>query len=104
MGKHIASGANFPLFFYGQNYLGAFEAYLVALVFSMFGMSVFTLKLVPAIFSVVLLFVVYLVAERLFNARVGILSTLLVAVPSPYFLLGVSKPVEGLLNTSFSRC
>jgi hypothetical protein len=98
MAKHIASGANFPLFFYGQNYLGAFEAYVVALLFSIFGVSVFALKLVPAIFSIVLLFVVYLLANKLFNARVAILSTLLVAIPSAYFFAWGFKARGGFIE------
>ena len=102
MAKHIASGTNFPVFFYGQNYMGAFEAYVAALLFAALGVSVFTLKLVPAMFSIALLFVVYFLAKKMFNARVAILSTSLVAVPSAFFFPGRSKRAGGLLNMSFS--
>jgi hypothetical protein len=98
MAKHIASGTNFPIFFYGQNYMGAFEAYLAALLFAVLGLSVFTLKLVPAIFSVVLLFIVYLLAKRLFNARVAILSTALVAIPSAFFFSWALKARGGFIE------
>jgi hypothetical protein len=98
MAKHIASGTNFPVFFYGQNYMGAFEAYVAALLFAALGVSVFTLKLVPAIFSVALLFVVYLLANRLFNARVAILSTALVAVPSAFFFSWALKARGGFIE------
>lgn len=98
MAKHIVTGTNFPIFFYGQNYMGAFEAYVTALLFAVFGVSLFTLKLAPAIFSVVLLFVVYLLAKRLFNARVAILSTLLVAVPSAFFFSWALKARGGFIE------
>ncbi|MGH7928006.1 MAG: ArnT family glycosyltransferase [Candidatus Binatia bacterium] len=98
MAKHIASGTNFPIFFYGQNYLGAFEAYVAALLFAAFGVSLFTLKLVPGIFSVVLLFVVYFLAKRMFNARVAILSTALVAIPSAFFFSWALKARGGFIE------
>jgi 4-amino-4-deoxy-L-arabinose transferase-like glycosyltransferase len=98
MAKHIASGTDFPLFFYGQNYLGAFEAYVAALLFSVFGVSNFTLKVVPVIFSVILLFVVYLLGKRLFNPWVGVVSALLVAVPSPYFFAWGFKARGGFIE------
>jgi 4-amino-4-deoxy-L-arabinose transferase-like glycosyltransferase len=98
MAKHIASGTNFPIFFYGQNYMGAFEAYVAALLFATLGASVFTLKLVPAIFSIVLLFIVYLLANRLFNSRVAILSTALVAVPSAFFFSWSLKARGGFVE------
>ncbi|MGH7828251.1 MAG: ArnT family glycosyltransferase, partial [Candidatus Binatia bacterium] len=85
MGKHIAAGVELPLFFYGQQYLGAFEAYLAALSFSIFGISMVALKLVPLMFSIMLLFVVYLLGTKLFDPRVGVVSAALIAVPSPYF-------------------
>lgn len=99
MAKHIVSGTNFPIFFYGQNYMGAFESYVVALLFATLGVSVFTLKLVPAIFSVVLLFVVYLLAKKLFNARVAMLSTALVAVPSAFFFSWALKARGGFIES-----
>jgi 4-amino-4-deoxy-L-arabinose transferase-like glycosyltransferase len=98
MAKHIASGTNFPVFFYGQNYMGAFEAYVAALLFALFGISLFTLKLAPAIFSIVLLFVVYFLAKRMFNARVAILGTALVAVPSAFFFSWALKARGGFIE------
>jgi len=98
MAKHIAAGTNFPIFFYGQNYMGAFESYVAALLFAALGVSVLTLKLVPAIFSTALLFVVYLLANRLFNARVALLSTALVAVPSAFFFSWALKARGGFIE------
>src|SRR3954467_13712912 len=44
MAKHLAEGRAFPLFFYGQHYMLAVEAWLAAPVFALFGASVATLK------------------------------------------------------------
>ncbi|RMF23181.1 MAG: hypothetical protein D6760_05960, partial [Deltaproteobacteria bacterium] len=46
MGKHILEGRSLPVFFYGQHYLGALEAYLAALSFAIFGVSITSLRLV----------------------------------------------------------
>ncbi|MGC5018248.1 hypothetical protein [Micromonospora sp. DT47] len=42
---HIARGEDFPVFFYGQAYMGALEAYLAAPLFALAGPSVLALRL-----------------------------------------------------------
>jgi hypothetical protein len=42
---HIARGQDFPVFFYGQSYMGALEAYLAAPVVAVAGPSVLALRL-----------------------------------------------------------
>jgi 4-amino-4-deoxy-L-arabinose transferase-like glycosyltransferase len=98
MARDIAAGRSLPVFFYGQFYLGALEAYLVAPLFAVFGVSVFALKVVPALFSISLLFVVYFVGARLFNATVGLMAAALVAVPSPYFFVWGFKARGGFIE------
>ncbi|TDC29258.1 hypothetical protein E1211_26350 [Micromonospora sp. 15K316] len=43
---HIARGQDFPVWFYGQSYMGTLEAYLAAPVLALTGPSVFGLRLV----------------------------------------------------------
>ncbi|MEU4677945.1 hypothetical protein [Micromonospora sp. NPDC023737] len=43
---HIARGQDFPIWFYGQSYMGTLEAYLAAPVLALTGPSVFGLRLV----------------------------------------------------------
>ena len=43
MALHIFSHGEHPIFFYGQNYMGATEAYLGAALFHVSGASLFTL-------------------------------------------------------------
>src|SRR5262245_59496142 len=45
MAKHISEGRAFPVFWYGQNYMLAVEAWLAAAVFKVAGVSVAALKL-----------------------------------------------------------
>lgn len=45
MALHIARGQDRPVFFYGQDYMGATEAYLAAALFRLFGPSTLALRL-----------------------------------------------------------
>jgi 4-amino-4-deoxy-L-arabinose transferase-like glycosyltransferase len=57
MGMHIAFHGEWPIFFYGQGYMGAFEAYLAAIMFRLFGVSTFTLLL-----GLILMYTLFLIA------------------------------------------
>src|SRR5439155_5825599 len=43
MARHILHG-HFPIFFYGQNYLGSIEAFWTAVLFALFGATPLVLK------------------------------------------------------------
>ncbi len=86
MGKHIMEGREFPVFFYGQHYLGALEAYCTALSFSIFGVSVPALRLVPLLFSLGLLPLLFTFVYRNYSVSAARWSTALVAVAPLYFL------------------
>src|SRR5947209_19680399 len=45
MALHIAYRGEHPAFFYGQGYMGPLEAYLAAMLFQLFGPSLFTLRM-----------------------------------------------------------
>lgn len=49
MARHIMSGRDFPLFFYGQRYMGALDAYLTVPLFSLFGQTVGAMRLLQAL-------------------------------------------------------
>ena len=86
MGKHILEQHALPVFFYGQSYLGALEAYCVAVSFAVFGVSMMALRAVPFAFSLALLGVVYRFARRFHSVGVARWATALVAVSPMYFL------------------
>ncbi len=86
MAKHIAEGRELPVFFYGQHYLGALEAYLAALVFKLAGANLIALRLVPFIFSILLAATVYTFTYRFYSVAAARWATVLVAVSPVYFL------------------
>ncbi|HYC01362.1 MAG TPA: glycosyltransferase family 39 protein [Candidatus Limnocylindrales bacterium] len=86
MGKHILEGRELPVFFYGQSYLGALEAYCAALAFALFGVSFVSLRLVTFLFSIAVGVAVYHFAYRIYSVAVARWATALVAVAPMYFL------------------
>jgi hypothetical protein len=83
MARHILAGAR-PLFYYGQYYLGALEAYLTAVVFEFFGESMTTLRVVPTLFALSWVPLTGAIASRLYGKRAGYLAAALVALPSQF--------------------
>jgi len=84
MGRHILRG-ELPIFYYGQNYMGAIEPFLTAAFFAIFGATVLVLKLVPFVLLCAFVVVHYFLACAVVTRQTAILATALVAV-SPAFL------------------
>lgn len=81
MGLHILKGER-PLFFYGQNYMGALEAYVAALLFAVLGPSTTTLSLSPILFTLAWITATYLLFRDLYeDEKVGLMAALCVALP-----------------------
>ena len=59
MARHMAHGTDFPLFFYGQSYMGSLEPSASALMFKLFGESGFALGLGPALFGCIALWALW---------------------------------------------
>jgi len=61
MGKHILEGRYFPFYMYGQAYNAgaAWEAYLAAISFALFGVGVISLKSCIVVLSLLCLFLFY---------------------------------------------
>jgi hypothetical protein len=82
MAKHIVEGRAFPVFFYGQHYLLAVEAWLAAPLFAVLGPSVFALKLpLVAVNLAVAVVLVWILVDQ-----VGLTRPLAMAA-SMFFLL-----------------
>src|SRR5215468_12126639 len=69
MGKHILEGRYFPFYMYGQPYNAgsAWEAYLAAIAFAFFGVSVISLKGCIVVLSLLCVFLVYLMCLALYE-------------------------------------
>src|SRR3989440_9809498 len=58
----------FPIYFYGQPYMGSLEAYLVALIFAITGPSVWALRAEPILVSLLLVWLTWKFAAALAEA------------------------------------
>ncbi len=87
MAKHIVEGREPPIFYYGQHYMGSLEPMLVALGFMLFGVSAAVLKLVPFLFSLVLIVLVYRLARLLSSESAALMAALFIAVPASPLVL-----------------
>ena len=94
MAKHIIENKIRPVFVYGQDYMGSFEGYTVALLFSIFGNSIYVLKSAPAFYSLLLLIFVFILIAKLFNKKIAMLSILFWTAP-PYLILQWSLSPTG---------
>jgi hypothetical protein len=86
MAVHIASLKDFPIFFWGQDYMGAFEAYLGAVLFHFFGVSVFTLRLGTMLEFALFLVCMYFLASLLYTKKLALVTLLLLSVGSVMML------------------
>src|SRR6185312_8995855 len=82
MALHIAFKGEHPLFFYGQNYMGAIEAYLGAAAFRLFGVSVFSLRLGTILLFTLFLTSMYFLASLLYNKKVALVTIILLSLGS----------------------
>src|SRR5213593_3249586 len=82
MGKHILEGRYFPFYMYDQPYNAgaAWEAYLAAVAFALFGVSVISLKSCIVVLSLVCLFLFYQMCLALYEQRAAVLATVVFAI------------------------
>jgi hypothetical protein len=83
MAKHIAEGIDFPVFYYGQPYMGSLEPLASALFCRIAGISGFAVNLGTVFFGLLLLPLVYAWGRRAGGAVAG-LTALLFCVVGPF--------------------
>lgn len=82
MARHILQGER-PVFFYGQAYMGALDAYLVAGGFLIFGQHIWVIRLVQTLLYLGVVATTYCLGEAVFGSRrVGLMAGLLLAIPA----------------------
>ncbi len=86
MGLHIAYRGELPIFFYGQFYMGATEAYLAAAIFRLFGASVITLRLAPLLLFALFLACMYLLTSLLYSKPLALVTLALLGLGSNIIL------------------
>src|SRR5438034_5793299 len=102
MGKHILEGRYFPFYMYGQPYNAgaAWEAYLAAIAFAVFGVSVIPLKSCILVLSLLCLVLFYWMCLALYDQRTALLAAIVFAV-TPSLL---KWHFQGRGSSWFFRC
>jgi hypothetical protein len=95
MALHIAYHGEHPTFFYGQNYMGAFEAYIGAVLFRIFAPSVLLMRLEMVGFYAFFLVALYALISRLYTRRFALLVLALFALGSDWTLLHQLQAIGG---------
>jgi 4-amino-4-deoxy-L-arabinose transferase-like glycosyltransferase len=86
MSRHMAEGLGWPVFFYGQAYMGSLEPAVGALFCRLLGASGLAVCLGTALVGLLILPVVYAWARELGGARAGLAALALVVVgPAGYY-------------------
>jgi hypothetical protein len=99
MALHIAYRGERPIFFYGQYYMGAFEAYVAAALFHLFGPSLFTLRLGLVLMFTGFLVSTYLLTRWLYTKTWALLVLLLLGLGSSYVLARELSAIGGYPET-----
>ena len=86
MGMHIAYNGAHPIFFYGQHYMGTVEAYVAAVFFHLFGVSVFTLRLGPVLMFSLFLANMYLLTRLLYTKKLALITLIFLTAGSSVML------------------
>jgi hypothetical protein len=79
MAIHIARGKDFPVFLYGQLYMGAVEAYITAALMDIFGQTLFALRLGNILLFTLALVSFYLLASLLYTKKNALITIALLA-------------------------
>ncbi|HEX5441342.1 MAG TPA: hypothetical protein VFW76_10685, partial [Ktedonobacterales bacterium] len=94
MARHVLQGDR-PTFFWGQNYMGPFEAYFAAPFFALFGSSTFVLALSALVLTLGFFATVYWLGRAAYGPTVGLLALAWLVLGPTFFLLRQLAPIGG---------
>jgi 4-amino-4-deoxy-L-arabinose transferase-like glycosyltransferase len=95
MARHITQGS-WPIFFYGQAYMGSLDATLVAIGFLIFGQQVIVIRVVQVLLYLGTILTTIHLGSRVFNdEKVGLLAGFLLALPPVNFVLYTTVSLGG---------
>jgi hypothetical protein len=81
MALDILQGNAYPIFFYGQSYFGALEAYGGALIMLLMGPTEMAMVIAVSLFTLLWIWSSYLLFSELFNRAGGLAAAAVLAVP-----------------------
>ncbi len=99
MARHIAYQGAHPIFMYGAFYMGALQAYLGALMFHIFGPSLFSLRLGLLLLFVLFLVGIYLLARTLYLQGLALVTITVLSFGSNYLLTYQLRSYGGYPDT-----
>jgi hypothetical protein len=100
MAKHIGELREFPVWYYGQEYMGALEAYVAAPFVKLFGPRAVSLKLTALAFALVFAWASARFARQVFGERPAMVFTVAYLVAGPLMLtLWTVKLRGGFVST-----
>lgn len=98
MARDILAGKGIPTFYYGQHYMGSLEALITAGMFQIFGDSAIVLKIVPLLFSLALIWLVYALAFNAGGKTCARFASLLCAFPASALVIWSSMARGGFIE------
>ena len=101
MAINIAFHGDRPIFMYGQNYMGTTQAYLGALMFRLFGISLLNLRLPLVLLFALFLYAMYLLTSLLYSKGMALFTLLLLALGSSYVIYRQVQSLGGWVETLF---
>lgn len=104
MAKHISEFKTWPIFYYGQHYLGSLESSVAAIFFWILGPSVVALKLVPLVFSLWLIYLVYVLGLELGSRALARVAAALIAIPPQMLVIWSSMARGGFIELVCIGC
>ncbi len=87
MGSDILLRGSHPIFFYAQDYMGAFQAYLAAIVYALPGPTPIALRVTTTVEFIAFLLVIYALARAVWSRSVALVSMAILALGPEWALL-----------------
>lgn len=86
MAQDIAAGRKYPIYFYGQRYMGAMESYTIAFLLRYFENPIHALRLAPALYFTLMVAAQYLMLTRWYGRAGGVMGALTLIAAPPLFM------------------
>lgn len=95
MAKHILEGER-PIFFYGQSYMGSFDAWLVSAGFAFFGAKIWVIRAIQGLLYLCTIAFSMLIVDRVSDSRLAVIITgVLLAFPTVNMTLYTTVSLGG---------
>jgi hypothetical protein len=98
MGRHVLRG-EFPIFYYGQRYMGSLEPHLAALGFALGGATPLVLKLVSLAVALILVWLTAELGRRILGPGPGVVAGVFIALPPIFVTVWSLKARGGFVET-----